>query len=44
MKIFEKNALSKAETMELSEIRWTTYGVLLVHPFPVEKLQKFVWI
>ena len=30
--------------MELGEKWWTSYGVLLVDPFPIEKLHKFAWI
>ena len=29
--------------MELGEKWWTSYGVLLVDPFPIEKLHKFAW-
>ena len=41
---FQKNAISEAEMMEFGKKRWTTYGVLLIDPFPIEKLHKFMWI
>ena len=30
--------------MEFGDKRWTSYGVLLVDPFPIEKQHKFVQI
>ena len=41
---FRRNAISGAEMIEFGAKRWTSYRVLLVDPFPIEKLHKFAWI
>ena len=40
-KNFEKNAMSKAETMEFGQKMMNPFGVLSVDPFPIEKLHQF---
>ena len=41
---FSKRCLFGAEMMEFGDKRWTSYGVLLVDPFPIETQHKFVQI
>ena len=43
-KIFEKLPFWRPKRWNLDETRWTTYGVSIVDPFPIEKFHKFGWM
>ena len=46
MEISKKKPVRRPKQWNLAKNRWASYGVPLVDPFPIEKLQKFerIWI
>ena len=42
-KILKKMPCRRAKQLNLAEKQWTSYEVLSVDPFPIEKLHQFKW-